>query len=559
MPTLNVTSKPAKRPSAWLEPVLGILLAVCVFAVFTNGIPLVDAGIWHADPASKKPYLKFMRLGVVLFMAPVMLIAALRPRKEDQPQILRLLQSFAENQTILLTSILTASYIVIGAVVGWMRHAAMETRAFDLGIFAQALWNPTQGEFLYSSLKEGIVLLGDHVSLILAAVAPFYKLWPDPRLLILFQAIAAAACLPLITWIAAEKTGSRKIAVIFALLYFFYQPTRGALHEDFHPEVLIEPFIFLSFIFLEKRKLPAFLVCLAVVATGKENMLAVAFILGFYAAIFKNLRILGGFIMVISAATFFWEVNWLIPHLSGKPYLYHGFYRHLATGPWYTGFAALAHPDSLEYILKVFLPVLFLPFFHLPTLLLTLPILLQNLLSNNEVFRSFAYHYTTGLTPFVFIAAIYGLCQVLRKIGSRAVLRNVLITGLLMMGILRSGPAEYFYYWQSRRHATPYRDEIRSALSKVPAGASVLTHNCLIPQIVNRRNIYQFEYNDTPTKGESAKKYNVDYVIMVGDFWEPNTANMQTVLEELGKAGYIIEHRQDGFIQMRRGDYDAQA
>ena len=89
--------------------------------------------------------------------------------------------------------------------VTFTTHAVLGTRAFDLGIFAQAVWNTLQGDFLYSSLKGGICLLGDHVSPLLALTAPVYALWPDPRCLILLQVLVSATCIFFIGILAKEK------------------------------------------------------------------------------------------------------------------------------------------------------------------------------------------------------------------------------------------------------------------------------------------------------------------------------------------------------------------
>jgi len=259
--------------------------------------------------------------------------------------------------------------------------------------------------------------------------------------------------------------------------------------------------------------------------------------------------------MLVSVAMFLLEVKWLVPRISGQPFMYEGPYHHLLTGPWTGWITSIFNGDNIEYVLKVFAPVLFLSFFHGPTLILTIPILAQNLLSNNEVHRSFAYHYTTGMTPFVFVSAIYGWGVVVEKFPWLAS-RKVLLGGaLLAVNLLRSGPSEYYYFWQSWTHRSPHRDMIRSQLNAIPERARVLTHNNFIPQLSERKYVYQFDYNDATTKSQMAEKWNADYVIFDREFWEPGTLSPGQTLLDLKRLGYEIWVERDGFYILKHPSF----
>jgi len=524
---------------------------VALFFIFTNGIPLVQAELMH-PLKSKTRYVNLMIISVSVFFT---LLAVIRWRGAsffDQLWIVKIAQKFFSFPLWVNLSILFVIYSATFSVVGFVRHAALETRAFDLGIFAQAVWNTLHGDFLYSSIKGGICLLGDHVSPILAFITPLYALWPDPRMLLILQALASGSSIFLIGYLAKDKLGSSFAGLIFALIYCFYQPPRGALHEDFHPEVLAEPFMIIAFIFLERKRLVWFLLSTLAFISAKESLLGISFMMGFYALVFNRWRIVGALIMILSVGLLWFDTRWVVPYFSGKPYLYQGFYHHLLTGPAIGWVKAIFNLEILSYVFKIFSPFLFLPFFSLPTLILTFPILAQNILSVNPVMRSLRYHYTVGLTPFVFISAIYGfqaLSQKYEWISKRKTLIAVL---LLAVGIIRSGPSEYYYNWQSMQHKTAHADLIREKLSVIPSQFSVLTHNNLIPQVTNRKYVYQFDYLEKPTKGEMAQKLNIDYVILEKGFWERETQVFAESLKELQGLGYQIEFEKDGFYILRK-------
>jgi len=220
--------------------------------------------------------------------------------------------------------------------------------------------------------------------------------------------------------------------------------------------------------------------------------------------------------------------------------------------PVHAIFLKLLGPESLEYALKVFAPFLFLPFFHLSTLVLIFPVLFQNLLSANGAMRSFNYHYLTGMTPFLFISTIYALA---RLNDQRAWVRKHLVwIGflLLFVSVLRSGPSEYWFFWNIHSHRTPHTEMIREKLGEIPREARVLTHNTLVPQMCNRKSIYQFNYNAEPTKANFAKKYAADYVIWDQNYWEPNTASMESCLTEFRKSGYLVSFQEEQFYILKK-------
>ena len=493
-----------------------------------------------------------MRISLTVFSAIYSLSYLLTRDHFNQTSLYKFLQNILKIKSSRLAFYAATLFLSVIFPAVWIRHQALETRAFDLGIFSQAVWNTTQGNFLYSSLKEGICLLGDHVSPVLAFIVPIYKFLPDPRILLVLQMFATAFNVLLIRRICKFKGLSAIATLFFLLAYIFYVPVRGPLYEDFHPEILVEPFMLGAFLFLEKKNYGKFLFCSLIVLLGKESMAGIVFMLGFYGLITKKNAPVSLLTMFTAVLVFVFDVKWVVPFFSHKSYLYKGFYLYLAQGHWSELIKIIASLDSLEYLTRVFSPLVFLSFFHLPAFSLTLPILAQNILSVNPVMRSFGYHYTIGLTPFVFVSSIYGYCFILKKIKFFSNHEVKIASLLLVLSILQSGPSSYFYYWNSSKKITPHTELIRRKLDKIDAQYSVLTHNNLVPQLANRKYVYQFEYNEAPTKWESAEKLRADYVVFDQIFWEPGTAPIEETKNEMAKAGYLVDFSQGTFFIFRK-------
>ncbi len=547
-----VTQSSSPPQSRLISPALDFLFLaggiVSLFYLLTNGIPLIQWG-WLHELGKKSRYLKVTRLVLIGYAIPLFLYYSFARSNFKKLKIVKFIQSLAKSRPQIPLMLLTLCFWAMFTLSGFARTRAFETRAFDLGIFAQAVWNTLQGHFMVSSLKDGICLLGDHFSPLLLLTLPFYHLWPDPRALLSLQALATSINIFLIFKITHKKTRNAGISLLFAALYAFFRATQGPLREDFHPEVLAEPFMLGAFLCLERNQIIAFLIFTALTAMGKENMLGISFALGFYCAVFKKRPWTGLGVMIFSVLLFLAETQWWIPAMTGKPYFYQAFY----SGPENPlgGIGRLMSLDSLNYVVKMFGPFSFLSFFHFPTLLLAFPILFQNLLSRGETFRSLSYHYVTGLTPFVLVSSIYGF-EYLRSKFAFAAKNTACFLGIVAaVFFLQAGPSEYYYLWEIQRHFSLQKDDVRQALAKIPPEFSVLTHNGLIPHVVNRRNVYQFSYNPAPDKAQQAARLKADYVILGEEFWEPGTKSLAETRQALSESGYQPQYQKGGFVILR--------
>lgn len=518
------------------------------FFLLTDGIPFVQWGWMETLGSNKELYEKYTRFALLIFLMLLFVCYRFFPRILPRLWIARAGRALLDCPSTFLMAVLFVLHTTVLTWGGWIRHDALESRGFDLGIFAQAVWNTTRGDWLYSSIKGGINLLGDHVSPILFLIAPLYAFWPDPKLLILLQAVSVASCIFMIGALAQRELKSRFFVTVFVLMYFFNAPTRAALHNDFHPESLVEPFLYLAFIALENRQIPLYLLMLILSATAKEGMLTITFMFGIYTSLFKRERILGTGVVLVSLGLFLWEVRWLVPQLNPSGYYYDNIYANLfQLSREGNLLQRILDPDSWEYLFKVFFPFAFLPFFHVPTLTLAFPVLFQNLLSTRDVMRSLHYHYNFGLIPFVFISSIYGFKRLSESPALRRVSPSLLGAVLLAVSLLRSGPSEYSYLFESANNLTPHAQMVTQKLRSIPTRYSVLTHNSFSAQLPNRRGLYHFDYNDQPTKSELASQTQADYVVFDSHYWEEGAVTLQSVLEEILRLGYKIEFANDGF------------
>lgn len=529
-----------------------ILLIAGIAAIFytlTNGIPFQQMG-WTEKPGTRGE----IRASSIIFFSLILIARYCFPVLFSGLWLTRWTKELLKIPLWVMAALFFLIYAAVQISVGMASHLSLSTRGYDLGIFAQAVWTTLHGEFLYSSLKGGICLLGDHFSPILLAAVPFYALWPDPRVLILLQSVFLAACFFAIAYLVWKKTQDRFVLFVFLMLYFLDRPTRSALRSDFRPEALVQPFIYLAFIFLENSKRGLFLLSLAAALLGKENMPGISFILGLYALLFKRWPKTGIAIMTASLAIFYFETQWLVPFLNtaGGGYEYQTYYAGSgnAAGNLLQRFFS---GDSMEYAAQMLGAFLMLPLLHPPTFLLALPVLGQNMLSSYEPMRSMNYHYAYGLTPFLYISSIYAWASLQNRFHWFFARRHEIAACLLCAGIIFSAPSDYHHFTERLKPRTPHGDWIRGELAPIPSEDAVITHNRFIAQIPNRKYIYPAAFPGAFDLIPAIPKDRKLHVILDQSFWEEEQAaakvpmDFQTVLKRLSELGFKLVREKEGF------------
>lgn len=442
------------------------------------------------------------------------------------------------------------AYSIVMSLVSLWRHLAFETYAFDLAIFDQAIWSTLRGKFLFSSLKGNICLLGDHMSPILLLFVPLYALWADARVLLIAQAIVTALCFFPVGLLAQEKFGKGIIPILFAFAFYLYLPLRHSVRAEFHPELLANLFAFAAFYLMIKRRWALFFIVLILLVFCKENMYGVTFMFGFFLLLEKHWR-KGFFIAVLSVLFFMLTTQIVIPFFSGGKYFYQANYAYLFSGNWGSSPPLIVQPSGiLEYLAKIYFPLGFLSFFHWPTLLLTFPILFQNLLSRNPFMHSIAFQYTSGLTPFVFISAIYGYRALIQRFRKRWRRRlEILCAVIILFGsLISAGRPEHHYSFKYKTGLDSRYISIRKLLHSIPESLSVIANDNLVPHLSHRLHIRQFEdYQRMPLS--AVYPLEADLVIL-GERWtEGNIENEVTKVED---SGYRLLLERDGLFILAR-------
>ncbi len=293
------------------------------------------------------------------------------------------------------------------------RYERLGAYYFDLGIMNQVVANTAHGHFLeitdpnfYFQANR----LGYHFDFILAFFAPFYIFFNDARVLLAGQSIIIAlGALPLFLF-AKDHLKSKKLGLGVAVLYLLYFPVHATVTADFHSVSLATSFVLWTWYGMEKKRYALSWAMVLLAWFTKENVPLITAAIGFYFFL-KGDRKQGGLLFFASGLWFLLVYKVIMPHFRQGAHFAESYY----TSSILENLTRLFSEESFKYLYLLTFPLLFIPFLAPQFLLLALPEWLIVLLSSNENMRQLQYHYTALLTPFIFIALIYGLKKVTHK------------------------------------------------------------------------------------------------------------------------------------------------
>ncbi|GGJ77197.1 hypothetical protein GCM10010123_03980 [Pilimelia anulata] len=386
---------------------------------------------------------------------------------------------------------LAGAFAVLYAAVGLWRHAQLRSTGFDLGIFTQAVRAYAELRAPVAELKgPGYHLLGDHFHPILAALAPAYRLFPDPRTLIVAQALLLALSVVPVTKLAIDRLGQRPGLAVAAAYGLSFGLQQAAVF-DFHEIAFAVPLLACSVAALARERwraaalwaLPLFLV--------KEDQGIIVFGIGAYLC-WRGPRKLGAALMATAVAVTALLVTVVIPAFNAT-----GGYDYLgsAVAAPANPLLRLLAPGTKWFLVAMLLAVTAFTALRSPLVLLAGPPLAARFWADRWTYWEVGFHYNAVLMPILFAAAIDGCARLRgdRLPGPRPALRVPVAAGLMLAVALLATAV-----WQPIGKLGRLRPGVtldgvaaaRALLATVPDGATVAADNYLSPQLVDRCTVY---------------------------------------------------------------------
>jgi uncharacterized membrane protein len=397
----------------------------------------------------------------------------------------------------------TSVYAAVFTFFAVARHLAFRSQELDLGDMTQAIWNTLHGHLLQVTMQNGdqVSRLAVHVDPFLVLLVPVWWIWPSPLMLLVLQALAVAAGAFPVFWLARKHLRDERAAAFLAVAYLAYPATQFnafAPSTGFHPVSLALPLLLLAVWFLDEDRLIAFSVVALLVMTTKEEMPAVVGLLGLWYGVRSRRWRFALPLLACGIALTLIDFLVVMPHFLGGKTFFGDRYASVGgdpSGVLHTAFTDplaivrdVATVHKLAYLLLLFLPLLGTCLLEPLLLLPAVPDLVINLLSDKPEQTTVQFHYTAGIAPFVFAAAVVGLGR--RRGSARRVSLYVMAAvattaafSPLVLGAQHVGEA---------LSSNALHRAKAQALALIPQGVPVSASNQLGAHLAARRRIMVF-------------------------------------------------------------------
>ncbi len=458
----------------------------------------------------------FLVLSEVIFLIFTS-IAARIPEK----RMLAYEKKIKKNNYEILLAVLIAISSLYLVVICFLRYDNFYTGRFDLGNMAQTVWNTKHGrifELTDPNGTETVSRLAFHADFILILLAPFYFIWEDPRMLLLIQAIVVSFGAFFVYRLSNVVLHNKTIGITLAFAYLINPSVQRATMYDFHAVTFATTFLLGSFYFLYKKSYKWFLLLSFLAAITKEQIWIIIGFLGIYIVLSEflktkrrdikdflyNRNIQVGFLTaIISFASFFLLFWYAIPaaassqhfalsYFKGEHEGISGLLTSLVFSPQDT-IEKITQTSRVDYLKQLFSPLGYLPLIAPGYLVFPIADFLLNLLSDKPELHQIYYQYTAAISPFLFIAAIFGiknLKKIVPQIPTAGIIFFILFASI--QGAYNYGPLPGAKNPNLDMITKPimYRNSINTFLDKLGPNIKVAASNSIGSHLSHRLYVY---------------------------------------------------------------------
>ncbi len=452
-----------------------------------------------------------------------------------------------------------AAALYFALFVGFMtvgRYLTFATPNYDFGIFSQMFFYMKKTLLPLATSERDMLLshFSVHISPIFYLFLPFYAVFPSPVTLMVCQAVMLASGVIPVVMISKKLGLSNKAAAAFALIYALYPALAGGCFYDLHENKFLAPLLLWLFYFIVKDKWYGIAIFSLLVMFVKEDApVYVAFAGVFVLVTAKKKGRLKGLFMLIGSVVYFIAAALLL-NTYGGGVMSERFANYMSTqsdsllnvvanvikDPAFavhqmfdTTADAMAE-NKIEFLLRMFIPLGFLPFFtkKLSRYILLLPLVLINLMSDYVYQHSIFFQYTYGPLAFLIFLSILNYSELSEKIRRMTGTYAVVASLLICMQSVWQKPNYFQYYLQDQK----YYDTVRAAIDSVPKDASVGADTFYCAAASDREQIYELD--------ETVHASELDYIIL--DLRSPAGEAKLPAYERSGD--YSEYYRLDGWI-----------
>lgn len=455
--------------------------------------------------------------------------------------------------TIAIIAILGILFTLFTGLLTSFKYLQHWAPCYDFGIFSQ-MFNYMKETLqpLTTCERDGLLShFAVHFSPIYYLLLPFFFIFPSPVTLLMGQAaIIASGLIPLYLICKRHKLSNAAV-ILFSLCYVLLPSMANGCFFFLHENKFLTPLILWLAFALEKNKwIPSVIFTLLLLAV-KEDAPVYAAVLGLYFIVSRRNISKGALVFVLSIIYFITVSYFMSKYgLGTMSYRYDNFIydgsgslftviKAVILNPIYTVHEAFDE-EKIKFILQMLVPLAFMPLMiKKPSrIILLIPFILLNLMSDYTYQHNINFQYTYGSAAFLFYLMILNYQDM--KPGFRCKVLAVAATSSIFMFMCNTYYRTSGYESYKTDKNSGAIDIIDDALELVPDDSSVAATTFLVTSLYDHREVYEFE----STKHRDEVEYIVlDLRISSDDFSVDDYLNNPIYETVENKPGYIAIFR----------------
>lgn len=418
--------------------------------------------------------------------------------------------SLSKKATIILCAVFGIFLAVFVGGITIIKYMDYRSMNFDFGIFAQMYHYMAKTLVPYTTCERDMLLshFAVHFSPILYVALPFYLLFPHPATLLAVQGlVVGSGVIPLYKLCKHFQLSNKKTAAV-VFIYALHPSVIANNFYYFHENCFLTVLLLWTFYFMEKKKNPAAFLFALLTMMVKEDAAVFILFFGLY-LIFSNKDKYKGLFLSLMACFYFCLVMALMTMFGNgvMSYRYENFIfdeggslfsviLNIIKNPAYL-LQQILTADKLEFLIQMLLPMALLPFaIKKPArIILLLPMVLLNLMSNYTYQYDISFQYTYGPLAFLFYLMILNVRD-LKPIYAKKLLLSSVCASLIIFAafnVRKLSAIESFQNNQERNRI------ITQTLDSIPKDKSIAATTYFVPSLWNREEVYEIRYTDEIT------------------------------------------------------------
>jgi uncharacterized membrane protein len=420
----------------------------------------------------------------------------------------------------------------------------------DLTVYSHAMARTGHGRFMpiYFTNQSFLEI---RIDLIMLMWLPIYKLWPSFYSLLFYQSLMLTIAAWPFFLLAKHVLKNERAALALGVAFLLF-PTIASQHvNQFHDDQMALPFMMFAFYFFVKEDFRKFMCMMVLACLAKESVTITTAAFGVYALFLRRSWKWVVTPIAFSVAYLIIAVKIMSAGVSGiGAGLYTGttyleaygktpaeVLKTFVTRPGFVLETVFSGP-KIDFLWKLFLPVLFVLPILTFAIVVTLPNLLLNLVASNSAMIVIPWHYNILVGGTLLAASVMGIKRLTDWFPRYA---HKLLLGLpaAMVGLSLVGAQ--FWYRAEEYQAKPYQATLERVVEAIPANAAVLCPTPMLAEFSNRPKVLS-AYSLLVMDKKPERLTDYDFIILDGN-WRAYEAIGQMQLVKLFNENPALQQR----------------